>query len=213
MSSVPADDPRTAAVGRRAKIAAPAAAKAAVAKPTFITWTALAMMTTGSVASLRSAPTMAVFGLASVFLYVVPAIVFLVIEGRAIAALLIVLAAVSIPVYKEGKDNRKAQRRADRVAAAFAAHGLTVPVDRKTLIAVLGPDGGSVCDSPSGALTKAMQDVQPANGAATVGARPTRVDHRVIEGEALVLSVYCPAKLPAFRKYADAKRYYHVIRG
>jgi hypothetical protein len=34
-------------------------------------------MTTSSVASLRAAPTMAVYGLASVFLYVVPAIVFL----------------------------------------------------------------------------------------------------------------------------------------
>ncbi len=34
-------------------------------------------MTTGSVASLRSAPTMAVYGLACVFLYVVPAILFL----------------------------------------------------------------------------------------------------------------------------------------
>jgi len=42
-----------------------------------ITWMALAMMTTGSVASLRSAPTMAVFGLASVFMYLVAAIVFL----------------------------------------------------------------------------------------------------------------------------------------
>src|SRR5262245_12056794 len=57
---------------------APAVKAASRAKPTFITWTALAMMTTGSVASLRSAPTMAVFGLASVFLYVLPAIVFLV---------------------------------------------------------------------------------------------------------------------------------------
>ena len=35
------------------------------------------MMTTSSVASLRAAPTMAVYGLACVFLYVVPAIVFL----------------------------------------------------------------------------------------------------------------------------------------
>jgi hypothetical protein len=34
-------------------------------------------MTTGSVASLRPSPTMAVYGLAAVFLYVVPAIVFL----------------------------------------------------------------------------------------------------------------------------------------
>lgn len=49
----------------------------AIAKPTYITWVTLALMTTASVASLRSAPTMAVYGLACVFLYIVPAIVFL----------------------------------------------------------------------------------------------------------------------------------------
>ena len=43
----------------------------------WISWVALALMTTSSVASLRAAPTMAVYGLASVFLYLVPAIVFL----------------------------------------------------------------------------------------------------------------------------------------
>ena len=43
----------------------------------WITWVALALMTTSSVASLRPAPTMAVYGLASVFLYLVPAILFL----------------------------------------------------------------------------------------------------------------------------------------
>ena len=63
---VPADRPA----------AAPAAARAIV-KPTYITWLTLAFMTTSSVASLRSAPTMAVYGLACVFLYIVPAIVFL----------------------------------------------------------------------------------------------------------------------------------------
>ncbi len=43
----------------------------------YISWIALALMTTSSVASLRAAPTMAVYGLACVFLYIVPAIVFL----------------------------------------------------------------------------------------------------------------------------------------
>jgi amino acid transporter len=43
----------------------------------WISWVALAMMTTSSVASLRPAPTMAVYGLACVFLYLIPAIVFL----------------------------------------------------------------------------------------------------------------------------------------
>ena len=38
----------------------------------WISWIALAMMTTSSVASLRAAPTMAVYGLACVFLYLLP---------------------------------------------------------------------------------------------------------------------------------------------
>jgi amino acid transporter len=58
-----------------------------VTAPKFITWTALAFMTTGSVASLRAAPTMAVFGLAAVFLYVVPAILFLVPQALVAAEL------------------------------------------------------------------------------------------------------------------------------
>ena len=62
---VPADQPLDAAKAR------------AVPKSQWISWIALAMMTTSSVASLRAAPTMAVYGLACVFLYVVPAIVFL----------------------------------------------------------------------------------------------------------------------------------------
>jgi len=63
---VPADRP----------VAAPAA-RARVVQPTYVTWLTLAFMTTASVASLRSAPTMAVYGLACVFLYGVAAIVFL----------------------------------------------------------------------------------------------------------------------------------------
>ncbi|MBM7774317.1 amino acid transporter [Actinokineospora baliensis] len=47
------------------------------ARPSWISWVALALMTTSSVASLRPAPTMAIYGLACVFLYLVPALVFL----------------------------------------------------------------------------------------------------------------------------------------
>ncbi|MFJ6937929.1 APC family permease [Streptomyces sp. NPDC101132] len=45
--------------------------------PPTLTWVTLALMTTASVASLRAAPTMAVYGLACVFLYLLPAVVFL----------------------------------------------------------------------------------------------------------------------------------------
>ena len=74
MSSIrfPAD--RSVAAG---PIVASRPREVAATKPHFITWVTLAFMTTASVASLRSAPTMAVYGLACVFLYVIPAIVFL----------------------------------------------------------------------------------------------------------------------------------------
>ncbi|MER5199384.1 APC family permease [Streptomyces sp. NPDC002755] len=63
---VPVDPPRQ-AVRTQSRSAAPPR----------LTWLTLALMTTASVASLRAAPTMAVYGLACVFLYLVPAIVFL----------------------------------------------------------------------------------------------------------------------------------------
>ncbi|MFI7007108.1 APC family permease [Streptomyces sp. NPDC050145] len=43
----------------------------------FISWVTLGLMTTASVASLRPSPTMAIYGLAAIFLYLLPAIVFL----------------------------------------------------------------------------------------------------------------------------------------
>ena len=58
------------------EVASPTRAKRASATA-YISWTALALMTTSSVASLRAAPTMAVYGLACVFLYLLPAVVFL----------------------------------------------------------------------------------------------------------------------------------------
>ena len=56
---------------------AEAAARTRAPAASWISWIALTMMTTSSVASLRPSPTMAVYGLACVFLYLIPAIVFL----------------------------------------------------------------------------------------------------------------------------------------
>jgi amino acid transporter len=47
------------------------------AQTKYITWVTLALMTTSSVASLRASPAMAVYGLACVFLYAIPALLFL----------------------------------------------------------------------------------------------------------------------------------------
>jgi glutamate:GABA antiporter len=52
--------------------------RARIPRKAALTWFALALLTVGSVGDLGSAPAMAVFGLPSVVLYVIPAIVFLV---------------------------------------------------------------------------------------------------------------------------------------
>ena len=130
----------------------------------------------------------------------------------AIAALLVILAVVLVLVYKPAPNNSLAQAKAHRVEALYAAHGLTVPVDDKTLISILGTNGGSVCASPTSALTKAMQDLSLANGGATVGIRPIQESRRVVEGEQIILQVYCPEQVPAFNKYVNAKRYDAVTR-
>ena len=130
-----------------------------------------------------------------------------------VAALIVIgLAIGGVFAYKQGENNQAAQTKANQVSALFARHGLTVPVDHKTLIAVLGDNGGSVCDSPAGALNQALRDQQLDNGAATVGSRPIRADRSVIAGEGLVIQVYCPQELSAFEKYVNSKRYYNVIR-
>ncbi len=55
-----------------------AAVRGRVPRKAALTWVALALLTVGSVGDLGSAPAMAVLGLASVALYVIPSIVFLV---------------------------------------------------------------------------------------------------------------------------------------
>jgi hypothetical protein len=69
----------------------------------------------------------------------------------------------------------------------------------------------SVCENPNGALTQALQTQQLASGG-NVGSRPIRADRRVVTGEELILQVYCPSKLPAYRRYVDSKRFDDVIR-
>jgi glutamate:GABA antiporter len=68
--------PRAALAGAKAPGAARPAARPQA--PKLISWTALALLTVGSVGNLGSASALAVVGLASVFLYVLPALVFLV---------------------------------------------------------------------------------------------------------------------------------------
>jgi glutamate:GABA antiporter len=130
---------------------------------------------------------------------------------RLVGIILVVLAVVGIAVFKQGHDERIARDKADQLIALYRAHDLAVPVARKSVIRVLGKDGGAVCDNPNGALTRAIQNQQLATGG-NVGSRPIRADSRVVTGEELILQVYCPSKLPAYQRYVASKRFDDVVR-
>jgi amino acid transporter len=128
-----------------------------------------------------------------------------------VGGLLVVLAALGIVVFKQGHDDRIARDRADQLVSLYRSYDLSVPVSHKTIVRVFGTDGGAVCDNPNGSLTRAIQNQQLASGG-NVGSRPILADRRVVTGEELILQVYCPSKLPAYRRYVDSKRYDRVIR-
>jgi amino acid transporter len=129
----------------------------------------------------------------------------------AIGLTLVVLAAVGIVVFKQGRDERIARDKADQLISLYQSHGLATPVSRKSVIRVFGTDGGAVCDNPNGALSRALQAQQLSTGG-NAGSRPVRTDRNVVAGEELILQVYCPSKLPAYRRYVDSKRFDTVIR-
>lgn len=78
-----------------------------MSRKTTLTWLALALLTLGSVGDLGTAPATAVFGLASVVLYVIPAIVFLV-----PASLVYVLMFVAAGKLRRGQPDHQRGYRA-----------------------------------------------------------------------------------------------------
>ncbi|GIJ47881.1 hypothetical protein Val02_47670 [Virgisporangium aliadipatigenens] len=115
------------------------------------------------------------------------------------------LTAWGLLVYPVAKENADARAKAQALVLAFDEAGLTAPSIR-VATRVFGTDGGHVCADPGAALRRAAADVSLSNGAAHVGVRPVVAARRVVEGELLVLRVYCPEQLAGFVEYVDGLR-------
>ena len=77
---------------------------------------------------------------------------------------------------------------------------------------VLGDDGGATCADPNDALTRAILLSQLANGAAGPGARPVIADSRVVQGQLLIIQVYCPDELEDFKQFVEDLKTDDVLR-
>jgi len=132
--------------------------------------------------------------------YIVLAVVFLLLVGVALFA------------YSANKSTAQAEQKADQFIAGLAAAGLRTP-SREQVVRVLGDDGGATCANPNSALKRGILLGELTNGAAGPGIRPIIADNKVVQGQLLIIKVYCPIEAAEFQQFVNNLRYGPVITG
>lgn len=120
----------------------------------------------------------------------------------AVAIVIGVLMVLGLIFYRSAEATREAEQKADQLVAALEDAGATAP-DRDQIVNVLGDDGGAVCADPNESLSRAILLAQLANGAAGPGSRPVIADSRVLQGQLLIIEIYCPDELDEFREFVE----------
>jgi hypothetical protein len=118
-------------------------------------------------------------------------------------ALVLVLMILGMVAWRSAKTDQDAERKADQVIAALTAAGARTP-SREQIVRLLGTDGGAVCTDPNDSLVKAILQSQLSNGAGGPGSRPVIADTRAVNAGILVISIYCPDRLPEFQTFVDS---------
>ncbi len=131
-----------------------------------------------------------------------------IVVGVALAVLL-VIALIS---FSSGKSSQQADQKATQLIAALKAAGAPAP-SKDAVVRVLGDDGGALCDDPAGGLRKGILLGQIVNGAAGPGLRPVVADRRIVQGQLLVLKIYCPDKLPTFQELVNDLKLDDTVNG
>jgi Tfp pilus assembly protein FimT len=120
----------------------------------------------------------------------------------AAAVMLLVLGVVAVVNYTAEYQSAEADAKADQLIAELNTAGLRAP-KKENIVKVLGPDGGAVCLDPDDALRRGILYGQLTNGAAGPGQRPVIADNKVVQGQLLIIKVYCPTYLETFQKVVD----------
>jgi hypothetical protein len=129
-----------------------------------------------------------------------------------IGGVAIVLCVIGLITYSANKNDAEAQQKAAQLTAAFKQAGLPVPAKQDQITATLGTDGGAVCQNPADALGRATLNAVLVNGASFVGQRPVIVPRRIVEGELLILQIYCPEKLQDYKDKVDDLKFDDTIK-
>ena len=104
--------------------------------------------------------------------------------------------------YRSAKSTQEAEQKADQLIAELQKQGARTPT-REQIVRVLGDDGGAVCAHPDDALNHAAFYGMLTNGAAGPGMRPVIADNKAIQGQLLIMKVYCPDELAGVQEWLN----------
>jgi hypothetical protein len=116
--------------------------------------------------------------------------------------LLGLMVVVSLMLFRSARETAQAQDKADELIAALEDAGARTP-SQDQIVRVLGEDGGATCADPNAALSRATLHSLLTNGATGPGARPVIADSRAVQGQLLIIQVYCPDELEDFQAFVD----------
>jgi len=112
-------------------------------------------------------------------------------------------ALAAVLSFAEVRETNRARDKADELIAALSDAGVTRLPDEDTVVRLFGDDGGATCENPNEALTRATFLAQLSNGGTGPGARPVVADTRVVQGQLLVMQVYCPDEVDDFTTFVE----------
>jgi hypothetical protein len=121
----------------------------------------------------------------------------------------LLLTGVCLLFFDTGRDNHQADEKADQLITELTTAGARAP-SKDQIVAVLGDDGGAVCSTSDGALRRGVLYGEITNGAAGPGQRPVIADNRIVQGELLIMKVYCPDQLDDFQKIVQDLKFADV---
>jgi hypothetical protein len=128
-----------------------------------------------------------------------------------LGVIFVLLAGTALVVFRSAKATAEAEQKADQLITEFTAAGLRAP-DKEQIVRVLGDDGGATCSYPNDSLKRGILFGHLTNGAAGPGIRPIIADNKMLEGQLLIIKVYCPEELEEFTEFVNGLKYADVSK-
>lgn len=117
---------------------------------------------------------------------------------------LVALGVIAVIMFLSARQSVQAEEKAQELIQNLEDAGVDVAFTPEQVAKMFGEDGGAVCANPNDALSRAILLDRIANGAGGPGIRPIITDERYLQGQILIMEVYCPDEVEEFQQFVDS---------